>query len=194
MKAYAPLTAAQKKKIAKRADKIDRTKATTAGVGVSFGAVLAIALFGWRMHGRLNRASRSLERLRANQSAPAEVGDPAVMFAEVDKYAARMLKEPGTAEAREWLDPAKFPNHAVMEMSADHAREMVAGFYERGAERVAILDPTKLGDAMITAEIAIKLPQDPAKRKACLEWAARWQEADKPEQDLGQQYLVISTD
>ena len=94
----------------------------------------------------------------------------------------------------DWLDAAKYPNHSVMEMSAENARAMVAGFYERGAEKVYVLDPTALGNSLVTAQFAVKLPKDAAARQKCLEWEAKYQEQDHPSPDQGQKYLLITTD
>jgi hypothetical protein len=188
------LTAAQKKKIAKRADKIDRTKGTTATVGVSFGTVLAIALFGWRIHTRLERGRRAADRLNAAQTAPAELVDPKAILASVDQQVAKLIAQPNTAEAGDWLDPAKHPDHAVIGMITDRAREMVAGFYQRGAEKVYVLDPTESGHAHITAQFAVKLPQDPTQRRQCFQWQAQFEPEAQPDQDVGQKYLLITTD
>ena len=196
LKPYKPLSDAQKKKIAKRAEKIERSKASSATVGVSFGAVLAFALIGWRMYRIFNRIERAVNRADAVQSAPGEVivVDPKTMAAEIDKEVATMIVQPTTAEARDWLDPAKNPNHSVAEMPLPTAREMVAGFYERGAEKVYVLDPSSINGGFVTAEFAVRLPQDPARRKQCLEWAAKHEEADSPAPDVGQKFLLITTD
>jgi DNA-directed RNA polymerase subunit RPC12/RpoP len=192
--ALPPLSAAEKKKIAKRADKIDRSKSTTATVGVSFGTVLLIALFGWRVQRMINRGRRAAERINAAQTAPAELVDHRVMLATLDKQVAAMIAEPTTAEAGEWLDPVKYPNHAVMEMPIARAREMVAGFYQRGAEKVYVLEPEAIGNRSITAQFAVKLPQDPAQRKQCLQWQAKCEGEEQPDSDRGQKYLLITTD
>jgi hypothetical protein len=71
---------------------------------------------------------------------------------------------------------------------------MVAGFYQRGAEKVYILDPTTIGNAVITAQIGVKLPRDPNQRKQCLEWAAKYEGEEQPSPDRGQKYLLITTD
>src|SRR5262249_19310899 len=172
----------------------DRSKPTTATVGVSFGVVLAIALFGWRIHRRINRGIRAAERLNAAQTAPAELVDHKAMLAQMDKQVAKMVAQPTTAEAGDWLDPAKYPNHTVMEMPTARAREMVAGFYQRGAEKVYVLEPEALGNGFITAQFAIKLSQDPAQRTQCLEWQANCEGEEQPEPDVGQKYLLITTD
>jgi ribosomal protein S27E len=197
LKPYKPLSAAQKKKIAKRADKIEKTKASTATVGISFGAVLAVALFGWRFYHRVaRRIERATDRANAAQTAPAEtdVADPKAAAAEMDQEVSTMIVQPTTAEAREWLDPVKYPNHAVMEMPTQTAREMVAGFYERGAEKVYVLEPDSVGDQWLTAQFAVRLPKDPAQRKQCLEWAAKHEGSASPAPDLGQKFLLITTD
>jgi DNA-directed RNA polymerase subunit RPC12/RpoP len=194
---YKPLSDKKKKQIRKRADKLDRLKPSTAGVGISFGAVLAFALIGWRVYRVVHRFERAAARANAAQSAPEDVDvdfDPAKILAEMDKEAERMIADKGTAEARDWLDAAKYPNHSVMEMSAEDARAMVAGFYERGAEKVYVLDPVALGNNLVTAQFAVKLPQDAAARQKCLEWEAKCQEQDGPSPDRGQKYLLISTD
>jgi hypothetical protein len=194
MKAYKPMTEAQKKKIAKRAAKIEKTKVSNATVGVSFGAVLAIALFGWRIYRVVHRIERAANRANAAQSAPGDIDsfDPKTIADAMDKDVAERIVQPTTSEAREWLDP-KYPNHAVAEMPIQTAREMVAGFYERGAEKVFVLDPADLNGTFLTAEIAVRLPKEPALRKKCLEWAAK-HEGDAPGPDLGQKFLLITTD
>ena len=142
----------------------------------------------------MNRFNRAAARARAAETAPAEVINPRALIAEIDKHADEQIAQSTTAEARDWLDTTKYPNHAVMEMSIEKARAMVAGFYERGAERVYVLDPTTLGDTVLTAQFAVKLPQDPAQRKQCFEWEASQQEGEDPSPDLGQKYLLITTD
>jgi hypothetical protein len=192
---YKPLSEKKKKQIAKRSDKLDRLKPSTAGLGVSFGTVLAIALIGWRLYRIAHRMERGAARANAAQSAPEDFAiDPQKFLAEMDREAERMIAQPGTAEAREWLDAAKHPDHTVMEMSAEDARTMVAGFYERGAHQVYVLDPTKIGNGVVISELAIKLSQDPSQRQQCLAWAAKHQEGDQPAADQGQKYLLISTD
>jgi DNA-directed RNA polymerase subunit RPC12/RpoP len=194
MKDYRTLSEAKKKQIAKRAAKVDRMKTSNATFGVSFGAVFLIALVGWRVYRVLNRFERAAARANALQSATEEDFDPKAFLVEADKAVEKMIAESSTAEARDWLDNSKYPNHGVMEMSIENAREMVAGFYERGAEKVYIIDPTTIGNALITALIGVKLPQDSTKRKQCLEWAAKYEEGGAPSPDQGQKYLLITTD
>ena len=110
-----PLTEAQKKSIAKRADKIEKSKPfrSNAAFGVSFGTVLAIALFGWRVQRALTKAERIAKRNQAIQTAPAEVVDLKAHAAEIDQDVEDMIAKNDTAEAREWLDTTKYPNHEV---------------------------------------------------------------------------------
>ncbi len=196
LKPFEPLSDAKKKKIAKRAAKLEKSKASSATVGVSFGAVLAFALIGWRMYRMFNRIERAANRANADQSAPAEVyvADRNTATARMDREVGVMIAQPTTAEARDWLDPDKYPNHAVTKMPAQTAREMVAGFYERGAEKVFVLDSSSNDNALLTAQFAVRLPQDPARRKRCFEWAAKYIRDESPAPDLGQKYLLISTD
>lgn len=191
---YGPLSEAKKKKIAKRAEKIDKTKPSFAGasVGVSLATVLAIALFGWRIYRVTHRFGRAMDRM--NATAEVDPSDDKVTAADVEPSIEEMIKDPNSAEAREWLDAAKHPNHYVFEMGNERARMMVAGFYERGAERVYVVDPTKEGNNVITAQFVVKLPTDPAKRKECLAFAAPYLEEDGPIPDEGQKYLLIMTD
>ncbi len=81
-----------------------------------------------------------------------------------------------------------------MKMSNEQARALVAGFYERGAEKVYVLDPAKIGQSVISAEVAVKLPSDPARRKSCFEWCNQHFGEDDPEVDKGQSYLLMMTD
>ena len=86
-KPYKPLSEAKKKQIAKRAAKIDRSKASTATVGVSFGAVLTFALIGWRIYRVVNGIQRAAAGVNTFQSAPADIHplDPGAGVAEMDK-------------------------------------------------------------------------------------------------------------
>ncbi len=105
-----------------------------------------------------------------------------------------MIAQPGTVEARDWLDPVKHPTHAVKGMPSEEARVMVAGFYERGAESVYVLEPASIGNAVLTGGFAVKLPEDPVRRRKCLTWAAKHEDDGPTTSDLGRKYLLITTD
>jgi len=193
----APLSEAKKKQIARRAAKIDRMKPSYGGaaVGVSFGTVFAIALFGWRMYRTVHRVTRLAGVAGAAVAAPGDVNfDPKTLAAAADKEIESSLRQPGTAEARAWLDPAKHPGHALMGMDPGRARGLVAGFYERGADGVHVLDPTKAGDAVVASEIVVTLPADPARRKACIDWENEGTGGEGGSDDFGQKYLIIHTE
>jgi hypothetical protein len=193
---YKPLSAEKKKQIAKRAAKIDRSMPSYAGAGMaSVGSViLVVALIGWRAYRIAHRVTRLGGALAvATADDDDKPMDPRTAALEGDKSIEEMMKQPETAEAREWLDP-KFTNHAVMEMDMQRARDMVAGFYDRGAEKVCTLDATTLGNAVVTSMFAVKLPADPAKRKQCLEWEVNYLQGEAPTKDFGQKYLMITTD
>jgi hypothetical protein len=199
--AYEPMTAAKKKKIAKRAARVEKERPhfSGAGLGISFGGVLTAALIGWRVYrvmNAFNRPDRGPLFVAGAQGDFANMPpvDPKAAAAEEDQRVAEMLRAPGTDEAREWLDPAKHPNHSVMEMAPDAARAMIAGFYERGAKRVSVLDPTTLGQTVLTAMIVVELPAELAKRKRCFEWETRYLKGEVPTRDFGQKYLLIVTD
>ncbi len=166
------------------------------GSGVSFGTIIAITLFGWRLYRIGHRVTRGLEDppVAAAGFEPDIKFDPKAAAAEADRDVERMLKEPGAAEAREWLDPAKFPNHGVSEMDNARARAMVAGFYERGAKRVYVLDASPLGNAVITSTMAVELPAEADQRKQCIAWEAQYLAGEDPTMDVGQKYLHIMTD
>jgi predicted Zn finger-like uncharacterized protein len=189
----APLTEAQKKKIAKRADRIERSKPFhgQAAFGVSFAAVFAIALFGWRVHRQLTKAERLANRNRAAQSAPAEVLDLKGYFAEVDEDVEEMISKGEAAEARDWLDSTKHQNHEVAEMSLETAREVVNGFYERGAGKVYVLGSITLGGKLVTPAFAIKLLADDGQRKLCYAWKARFPNQTQNTPEFGQKYLLF---
>jgi hypothetical protein len=186
------------KTIRERADAIARASPSfsVAGSGVSLGTIVAIALFGWGLYRIGHRDTRHTDD-RPVAAAPVEDGSPLdskVAAAEGDREADRMLKKPGAAEARQWLDPARHPNHAVYEMGNDRARAMIAGFYERGAKRVSVLAAAPLGDVVVTAVLAIELPDEPDRRSMCLAWEAQYLEGVDPTGDLAQKYLLIMTD
>lgn len=83
---YQPISEKKKKQVVKRADKLDRLMPSNAGIGISFGAVLAFALIGWRMYRIMHRFERAAARANAAQSAPAdEVVDLKTFVAEMDK-------------------------------------------------------------------------------------------------------------
>jgi DNA-directed RNA polymerase subunit RPC12/RpoP len=200
-KAFEPLTAEKKKKIAKRAEKMHKMgPAGFSSIGVSFGTILAITLFGLRLYRIGHKVTRGLADEPAASAPFEDAGfqpvnvDPKAAAAEGDREVERMLKEPGAAEAREWLDPAKHPNHAVFEMGNDRARAMIDGFYQRGARRVSVLDASPLGNAVVTNTIAVELPDEPAKRAECLAWEVQYLEGEDPSKDVGQKYLLITTD
>jgi hypothetical protein len=192
---YKPLSEGKKKQINKRADKLNLLKPTSAGLGISFGAVLGFALLGWRLYRIMHRFERAAARSSAEQSAPEHmVIDFKTFVAALDKETEQTIASPNTKEARDWLDPAKHPKHTVVKMSAEDARTMVAGFYERGAQGVYILEPSNDGDVVMASEFAVKLPQEPAQRQKCLEWAAKYEGGGPPSPDHGQKYVTISTD
>ncbi len=125
-KMFEPMSAEKKKKVHKRADKINKEKPSFAGagIGVSFGTIIAITLFGWRLYRIGHRVTRAMDDdppVAAAGFEPGEKFDPKAVAAEDDRNVERMLKEPGAAEATEWLDAAKHPNHVVFEMGNDRA-------------------------------------------------------------------------
>jgi ribosomal protein S27E len=200
-KAYEPLSAEKKKKIAKRAEKMHKMGPVGfSSIGVSFGTILAITLFGLRLYRIGHKVTRGLADEHAASAPFEDAGfrpvnvDPKAAAVEGDREVAQMLKEPGAAEAREWLDPAKNPNHAVFEMGNDRARAMIDGFYQRGARRVSVLDASPLGNTVVTNMIAVELPDEPAKRAECLAWEVHYLEGEDPSKDVGQKYLLITTD
>ena len=81
--------------------------------------------------------------------------------------------------AREWLDSAKYPNHEVAEMTNQVAREIVDGFYERGAGKVYVISPFTLRDKVLTPGFAVQLPADPSRRKQCFDWKAKFPIEDR---------------
>lgn len=174
-----------KKRIAKR-------PFAGASVALSVLTVVAIALLGWRIYGVMHRVGRAAAEVSASvELAPAAEN---AITVEMDRAAEQMIKDPRTVEARQWLDPARYPNHVILEMGDEQARIMVEGFYDRGAEGVYVLEPSTLGDSVVTSQIAVKLPADPAMRQDCLTWAAPYLEADGPIPDDGQTYVMVSTD
>ena len=185
------------KPILGRAPRIAKASLSFAGAGlrVSLGTILAITFLGWR----LDRTGHDVALYPGDRpvaGAPFEDGsllDPKAATAEGDREAERMLRKPGAAEAREWLDPTRHPNHAVLEMGNGRARAMVAGFYDRGAKRVSVLDASPLGNAVVTAMLAIELPDEPDKRSLCLAWETQHLEGVDSTGDLGQKYLLIMT-
>ena len=190
------LSEAQKNNITRGAVKVEKSKVSTATVGVSFAAGLAFALIGWRVYRVLNQVEQAPNPANGNSSAPAEVYvvDRNTAAAKADREVGMMIVQPTTSEARDWLDPDKYPNHAVKGMPTQTAREMVAGFYERGAGKVYTLDPSSVNGMLVAGQLAIRLPQDPARRKRCFEWAAKHDRGAVPAPDLGQKYLLITMD
>jgi len=191
---YQALSEKKKKQIAKRADKLNRMKPSNAGIGISFGAVLGFALIGWRFYRIMHRFERAAARGNAVQSAPVEAVDLKSSLAETDQNVAQMIAKPGTAEARDWLDTAKHPNHRIVGMSTENARTMVAGFYERGAKQVYVLVPITTGNGVMTNLFAVELPQEPAQRSKCFEWVANCPAEEQLSAEQGLKYLLISTD
>jgi RNase P subunit RPR2 len=195
-KPYKPLSASKKKQIARRAAKLDRSRPSTAAFGVSFGAVLTFALLGWRVYRILNGFQRAAAGAHTLQAVPADgvAFDAGAAASETDREVMAMIARPGTVEARDWLDPNRYPNHAVKGMPTQQARVMVAGFYERGAESVYVLEPASIGNAVLTGGFAVKLPEDPVRRRKCLNWAAKHEDDGPTTSDLGRKYLLMMTD
>jgi hypothetical protein len=193
------MSAAKKKQVAKRAAKTDRMRPSFAGAGMgaSFGSILVVALIGWRVYRVVHRVGRIAGHVAVVGAADSDDVPTAearrTMAAELDKDVEEMIRQPGTAEAREWLDPATFPNHGVQDMEIGKARAMVAGFYERGAEKVYVLEPKTVGDKLIAAQIAVKLPSDPAQRKKCFAWGATSTDGQGTTDD-GEKYLVMGAE
>jgi hypothetical protein len=190
-----PLTETQKKSIAKRADKIEKSKPfrSNAAFGVSFGTVLAISLFGWRVQRALTKAERVAKRNQAIQTASAEVVDLKSYAVEIDEDVAEIIANNDVADAREWLDTAKYPNHEVAELTNQVAREVVDGFYERGGGKVYVISPRTFRDKVLTPGFAVQLPTDPDRRKQCFDWKEKYPNQEQIT-DYGQKYLLLAYD
>ena len=77
------------------------------------------------------------------------------------------------------------------EMTNQVAREIVDGFYERGAGKVYVISPFTLRDKVLTPGFAIQLPADPSRRKQCFDWKAKFPDQEQIMQDFGQKYLMF---
>ena len=188
------LTAAEKEKIRKRAAKRDKEKSSFAGVsmGVSFGTVLMVALIGWRFYRVAHRMERIADAVTADSPVD-RTSDPVADATAVDRDLEKSIADPASAEAREWLDP-KHANHVIFEWGNERAREMVEGFYHRGAEKVYVLEPSPFGKNLVTASFAVKLPVDPANRKECFAWESKIAGEEGTDADVGQKYIAVSVD
>ena len=104
------------------------------------------------------------------------------------------LKEPGTAEAMEWLRISSNEPKHLGAMSVDESLAFVHRLDEAGAKRVMVVG---LGPRSKPSDLAlvIELPSDPRRRLAVFEFYAKAvrREGFKPPADLGQAFLYLPT-
>ncbi len=96
------------------------------------------------------------------------------------------MKKDGYTEAREWLGANKQRMIAgwTNQKSSKHTDE----FYDMGAKRVIVR-----GQGIMTHELALELPEDPAQREKIFAWANRWatEHHEKAVADEGQQWVRV---
>ncbi len=153
-------------------------------VAISIGALVLIVAVGVGIYRQL--ASGSFGSHREQVAAARIARDEADLEG--------LLLRPDASEAREWLDPDKYPDHSVRTMGAKRAREVVNGFYDRGAEKVMVVDTTRAGDKLVTSTLIVQLPPDQSRRAMCLDWEAAANDKGAPEKDRGQKFATILTD
>ncbi len=131
---------------------------------------------------------------------------------ELDLYARQDLadEECPSAEAREWL---KDERHGTFEAAKDQLKTLTEEFYSAGAATVYVtgittIRPEDFGRTPADEEqakgvdlsdvLVIELPEDPAKRKAVIELAAKyfdeWFDEVYDTEDYGQKYIQVSFD
>lgn len=189
---YKPMSESKKKQIRKRADRLEKMRPYAgAAIGVSFGTVLTITLFGYRMYRAMMIFKPEPSQNQALVSALDEPLEDSWVVAEADRQYALKIAQQSTVEAREWLDNDKYPDHAVKGVTMDRARELVSHFYQNGAIGVYAVNPTKEGN-IVYAEIVVELPTDLAKRWQCLEDAPAGANAGKRHPlDFGNRYVTL---
>ena len=193
---YEPMTDAKRKKIEKRVKKVEKTKTSYAGAayGVSFGTVLAISLFTWRIYRTVNKIGRLASSANAVASAPGRPlpTGPGRRDGQGDRPA---NPRAGHGRGPRLARPGQIPEpRRHGDVGRQGPRPRSPGSTIEGLRRVYVLDPTPLGNTVLTAQIAVKLPTDPAQRKACMGWEAQYLEGGDLSQDFGQTYLLITTD
>lgn len=111
-----------------------------------------------------------------------------------DTFCRAALKEPGTAEAMEWLRISSNEPKHLGAMSVDESLAFVHRLDAAGARRVMVVG---LGPQAKPSDLAlvIELPNDPRQRLAVFELYAKTArlEGFKPPADLGQAYLYLPT-
>jgi hypothetical protein len=103
-----------------------------------------------------------------------------------DREVRQMMKDDGATELKEWLKNGG-NRRMVMGMTIQQADGLADRLYNMGAVKVYAFG------GVVTASLAVELPQDPDKRRELVDWQTRWHTDmfEPPQKDEGQQYLLI---
>jgi hypothetical protein len=118
---------------------------------------------------------------------------PTASAADIDREAERLLRLPGTAEARAWLAE---PNRR-RRYSSDWGRQAEVQFvnelYDRGAVRVSVADIDPEDGEEVAMHLVVTMPTEPDRRRAVLELInQRLRDEDGARADKGQKYEVLT--
>jgi hypothetical protein len=126
---------------------------------------------------------------------PTRAENPKAHVAEVDMECEKLLAAPNKAEAKSWLEE---PNkrRGFFKWGKKAPLEFVKKLYDRGAKEVIVADIESidvLGE--MGTHLVIRLPQDPAQRKAILELInEHFGDEDEQRTDHGQKYELVTPD
>ena len=102
-----------------------------------------------------------------------------------------------SAPARDWLSR---DGHMLFEGDPQTVQTLIDDFYAAGAPNVWFIGIEQLGQASVSASIAVEMPSDSVTRSQILRTEAKFwhdpESEDEPEltDDVGQRYLVVSFD
>jgi hypothetical protein len=153
------------------------------------GAAVAMLFFGARLAWNLISYEPIPEPSAADMAAEA---------AEMDSWVAEDLAADGAAApARDWLSA---DGHMLFEGDPEMVQTLIDDFYAAGAPNVWFIGIEQIGQASVSASIAVELPPDSVTRSQILRTEAKfWHDPEsqsEPEttDDVGQRYLVVSFD
>jgi hypothetical protein len=126
-------------------------------------------------------------------SSAAPNNDAQSAAAAQDNEAVELLKDPKSAEAREWLSPAHAA-HAGFKMSKSAMLELANKLYGAGAKKVWCTGIESIGQSDVCALFEVELPDDAASRQAILKLDDDLEGADTPTKDQGGKYLKVALD
>ncbi len=103
----------------------------------------------------------------------------------------RLTADDRPIEVKEWLNASKSRGVFGLEWTREKTEKMVDRYYSEGVKKVVVF-----GEAIMTATLCVELPDEPAKRKAFIDYAENWrvdrhQTSKDRVKDVGQKYVFL---